>query len=159
MPTAPLMRRDAAEGVNTMPGPPPNPNSRRQSGNQAHTWLDLPAEGYAGSIPDWPIGEADVTERAMWDRYWRKPQAAAWARIGLTDEVALYVRAFVIATRGDIKAMAEARQIGDRLGLNPTAMLKNRWRVVADEVTDKREAKKPAQKRRLVVATDALARS
>lgn len=142
-----------------MPGPAPNPASRRQSGNQAHTWLDLPAEGYQGEIPDWPLGGATSAEVSMWERYWRKPQAAAWARAQVVDEVALYVRAFLTAAEGEVKAMAEARQIGDRLGLNPTAMLKNRWRVVADEVTDKRETKKPAQKRRLVVATDAVAGS
>lgn len=142
-------------------GPAPNPGSRRQSGNQAHTWLDLPAEGYQGEIPDWPFAEQSDAEAQMWARYWRKPQAAAWARMQLVDEIALYVRVFLMAAQGDgdVKAMTEARQCGERLGLNPTAMLKNRWRVVADEVTDKRETKKPAQKRRLVVATDAVAGS
>jgi hypothetical protein len=95
----------------------------------------------------------------MWARYWRKPQAAAWSRAQLVDEVALYVRAFLVAAEGDVKAMAEARQIGDRLGLNPTAMLKNRWRVVTDEVAGRREAKKPVPKRRLVVADGAVAGS
>ena len=138
-------------------GPAPNPGSRRQTGNQAHTWLDLPAEGYAGAIPDWPLGEATATEQAMWERYWRKPQAAAWARIQLVDEVALYVRVFLVGASGDIKAMTEARQVGERLGMNPTAMLKNRWRVVADQVGEQRESKKkPGPQRRLVVA-DAVA--
>lgn len=138
-------------------GPTPNPNSRRQSGNQAHTWLDLPAEGYAGDIPEWPLGQATPTEQAMWSRYWRKPQAAAWARIQLVDEVALYVRVFLLGAAGDVKAMTEARQIGERLGLSPSAMLKNRWRVVADQVGEQRQTKaKPAARRRLVVA-DAVA--
>jgi hypothetical protein len=141
-------------------GPAPNPNSRRQSGNQAHTWLDLPAEGYQGEIPEWPLGEATDSELSMWTRYWRKPQAAAWARIQLVDEVALYVRVFLVGAAGDVKAMTEARQCGERLGLNPTAMLKNRWRVVSDEMTDRRESKpKPTQKRRLVVADGAVAGS
>lgn len=138
-------------------GPTPNPNSRRQTGNQAHTWLDLPAEGYQGEIPAWPFGTVSEVEAEMWARYWRKPQAAAWARAQLVDEVALYVRAFLLGAEGDIKAMTEARQIGDRLGLNPTAMLKNRWRVVADQVGEQREASvKPKTRRRLVVA-DAVA--
>lgn len=126
-----------------MPGPAPNPTSRRQTGNQAHTWLDLPAEGYSGEVPEWPLSEATDPEFAMWQRYWRKPQAAAWARIQLVDEAALYVRAFLLGAEGDVKAMAEARQIGDRLGLNPTAMLKNRWRVRGDDLGVKRQAKKP----------------
>jgi len=143
-------------------GPTPNPNSRRQSGNQAHTWTDLPADGYQGEIPEWPLSEPTLTETAMWNRYWRKPQAAAWARIGLVEEVAMYVRLFIVGSgidEPDVKAATEARQIGDRLGLNPPAMLKNRWRVRTDEVTEKRETKKPAQKRRLVVADGAVAGS
>jgi hypothetical protein len=35
----------------------------------------------------------------MWERYWRKPQAAAWSRMQLVDEVALYVRAFLLGSR------------------------------------------------------------
>lgn len=140
-------------------GPTPNPNSRRQSGNQAHTWLDLPADGFMGEIPEWPLPTASEDELAMWSRYWRKPQAAAWDRMRLVDEVALYVRAFILGAEGNVKAMTEARQCGDRLGLNPAAMLKNRWRVRADEVTEQRETKKPPQRRRLVVASDAVAGS
>jgi hypothetical protein len=138
-------------------GPTPNPNSRRQTGNQAHTWLDLPAEGFQGDVPEWPLGDPTALEAEMWARYWRKPQAAAWSRMHLVDEVALYVRAFLLGAAGEVKAMTESRQMGDRLGLNPTAMLKNRWRVVADQVGEQRESKKkPAQRRRLVVA-DAVA--
>ncbi len=143
-------------------GPAPNPNSRRQSGNQAHTWLDLPAGGYRGEIPEWPLGEQTDAEAEMWARYWRKPQAAAWARIQLVDEVALYVRVFLMGASGDVKAMTEARQCGERLGLNPTAMLKNRWRVRPDEVTEQREAKQPPgtkARRRLKVADDAMAQA
>ena len=140
-------------------GPTPNPNSRRQTGNQAHTWLDLPATGYDGAIPEWPLVTVTDDELAMWERYWRKPQASAWARMCLVDEVALYVRAFLKGAEGDVKAMTEARQCGDRLGLNPAAMLKNRWRVATDEVGEQRSRKKPTQKRRLVVASDAVAGS
>jgi hypothetical protein len=143
-------------------GPTPNPNSRRQTGNQAHTWLDLPADGYAGEIPEWPLSTVSELESAMWARYWRKPQAAAWARMHLVDEVALYVRAFILGAEGDVKAMTEARQCGDRLGLNPAAMLKNRWRVRADEVLEQREATRSpgsTARRRLKVADDAVAQA
>ena len=138
-------------------GPTPNPNSRRQTGNQAHTWLDLPTV-YEGGVPEWPLGGLSDAEEAMWVRYWRKPQAAAWARMHLVDEVAMYVRLFLVGSGSspDVKAATEARQIGDRLGLNPTAMLKNRWRVVADQVGEHRETKPKQQRRRLVVA-DAVA--
>ena len=143
-------------------GPTPNPNSRRQSGNQAHTWTDLPAAGRQGPTPAWPLiapqGSGDLTEMLaareleVWASIWSTPQAVAWERLGWTHDVALYVRTLVKAECGDLKATTEARQWSDRLGLNPAAMLKNRWRVRADEVSEQRTAKKKPQRRRLVVA-------
>lgn len=140
-------------------GPTPNPASRRQSGNQAHTWTDLPANGYDGPIPAWPLGDPALGELSMWERYWRKPQAAAWARMSLVDEAALYVRAFLLGADGNVKAMTEARQMADRLGLNPTAMLKNRWRIATDEVAAARATKPQAAnpRKRLKVADGAVA--
>lgn len=141
-------------------GPAPNPNSRRQSGSLAHTWVDLPAGGYAGDVPEWPLPTVSDQELAMWARYWRKPQAAAWAAMGMTDEVALYVRAFLEGAGGSVKAITEARQWTVPLGLTPGSMLKNRWRIAADEVTLHRAAKAPMRKRRtLKVADDAVAGS
>lgn len=144
-------------------GPTPNPGSRRQAGTQAHTWTDLPAEGYQGGAPDWPIGAATDAELAMWSRYWRKPQASAWAAMMMVDEIALYVRTFLAGVSGDVKATTEARQMADRLGLNPTAMLKNRWRIKSDDLAEKRETKTPVKKspreRLKVVASDGVASS
>lgn len=151
-------------------GPTPNPNSRRQTGNQAHTWLDLPAGGYAGDVPEWPLGPSLLVqtlnvgdrELELWDTIWRTPQAEAWARNGWDRDVALYVRFFAIGETGRLDEAKEARMWSDRLGLNPAAMLKNRWRVRSDEVGEQREAKKsPGTKarRRLKVADDAVAQA
>jgi hypothetical protein len=35
------------------------------------------------------------------------------------------------------------RQLEDRLGLNPKAMMQLRWRIVADEVADRRNIVEP----------------
>lgn len=143
-------------------GPPPNPTSRRQTGNQANTWTDLPAGGYVGAIPEWPFAGSKERELEVWAQIWRTPQAAAWITLGWTFDIALYVRWQVAASDNDdaslneaLKAGNEARQWSDRLGLNPTAMLKNRWRVRVDEVTEKRSEKTAAKttaRRRLKVA-------
>jgi hypothetical protein len=115
-------------------GPVPNPNSRRQT-SLAHSWTDLPAGGYQGEVPNWPLpGGFSPAEREMWARYWQKPQAAAWAAMGMVDEVALYVRAFLLGASGNLAAVTEARQWTTPLGLTPSAMLKNRWRVRAVDV-------------------------
>ena len=149
-------------------GPPPSPTSRRQTGTQAHTWTDLPAEGFAGEIPAWPLPHESDLESAMWERYWRKPQAAAWAALGMADEIALYVRLYLEAGCGDgdgpsVKAAAEARQRAKQLGLTPDGMLHNRWRIARDELTEKRDEKpresagQSARKRLKAVDTDAVA--
>lgn len=149
-------------------GPAPNPNSRRQTGNQAHTWLDLPAAGYAGEIPEWPLGFSLLVqtlgtadrELELWETIWRTPQAEAWNRNGWDRDVALYVRFFTIGETGRLDEAKEARMWSDRLGLNPAAMLKNRWRVTTDEVADRRETKRATTpRRRLKVADGAVARS
>ena len=116
-------------------GPVPNPASRRQSGSQAGTWTDLPAGGFTGVVPEWPLpGKPAAAERLMWARYWVKPQAAAWSAMGMVDEVALYVRAFLAAAAGDSRVAPEARQWASILGLTPASMLKNRWRIREVEV-------------------------
>lgn len=170
-------------------GPPPNPTSRRQVSAQANTWTDLPAGGYDGAIPDWPIvtneqvaahilnhpdgkvdkkipmgsdaERLDSREAEVWASIWHSPQAAAWALNGWTHDIALYVRYLVKGEFGDLDSAKEARMWSDRLGLNPTAMLKNRWRVKADEVEQKRSEKKKAtpSKRLKVAASDGVARS
>lgn len=147
-------------------GPAPNPNSRKQAGSQAHTWTDLPAKGYEGEIPTWPLAGARDRESEVWTQIWRTPQAAAWITLGWTFDVALYVRWLVSASEGadatladSLKAGVEARQWSDRLGLNPTAMLKNRWRVRPDEVAGRRTERPTTAtpRRRLKVADGAVA--
>ena len=155
-------------GARTNSGPPPDPNSRRQQTKaQASGWLDLPAAGFDGAVPEWPLSKHvrpdpdDDTwaecvaeqERAHWEAAWRTPQAHAWKILGWTHDVALYVRFMAMAELGDMKAATEVRQWSDRLGLNPAAMLRNRWRIKADDLADKRTEKSaPAKRRRLVVA-------
>ncbi len=137
-------------------GPPPNPVSRRQTGNQANTWTDLPAGGFTGQIPEWPLPEQSEREANLWAPLWRTPQAAAWAPLLWAAEVALYIRVTTLAEAGDMKAITEARLRSVDLGLTPTGMLKNRWRIRVDEVAEQRAAPKKAR-RRLVVADDAVA--
>lgn len=151
-------------------GPPPNPQSRKQSGSQAHTWTDLPSQGYSGRLPLWPlaprlgdeglVGALHARELEVWAKVWRTPQADVWARNGWTLDVAMYVRYLVAGECGDLRAATESRMWSDRLGLNPAAMLKNRWRVRVDEVAVPRTTKaQPNPKRRLKVVDDAVARS
>jgi hypothetical protein len=150
-------------------GPAPNPNSRRQTGTQANTWIDLPAGGYEGPVPAWPFESQSERSAEEWARIWRTPQAAEWSTRGWFVEVAMYVR--WLEASDDIEASltqrlkvsAELRQYSDLLFLTRTSMLKNRVRIAADEVAEKRTEKTTAEKtkarRRLKVADSGVAGS
>ncbi|MFF5186455.1 hypothetical protein ACFY30_22210 [Streptomyces sp. NPDC000345] len=80
--------------------------------------------------------QLDAQERVeaeLWSALWALPQAVEWDRAGWTREVAQYVRWKARAEQGDLDAAKEARQLGDRLGLTPLALLRLRWRVSTDE--------------------------
>jgi hypothetical protein len=132
-------------GARVNSGPPPDPNAlRRDRKSDQDGWTDLPAGGFEGETPVFPLcgvesGLGD-RESELWASIWRTPQAAAWSRLGWTLEVGLYVRLMVLAEGGDVKAASELRQWSDRLGLNPAAMMRNRWRVVRDQVGERRAA-------------------
>lgn len=71
-------------------------------------------------------------ELVMWFELWRTPQAAIWERQRWTREVAQFCRLKVLAELGDLDAQKEARQVGDRIGITPLALLRLRWEVVDD---------------------------
>jgi len=90
------------------------------------------------------IKAAAKMEATLWKDLWSTPQAVAWETLRWTREVALYVRWQVLAELGDLDAGKEARQWSDRLGLNPAAMLRNRWRISRDEVAAQRQTRPAA---------------
>lgn len=69
-------------------------------------------------------------ELALWRELWATPQAVQWERLRWTREVAAYARWKVLAESGDLNAAKEARQLADRLGLTPLALLRLRWEIV-----------------------------
>lgn len=118
------------KGVPTVPGPPPKRNARRR--NARPDWVALPADGRKGRAPRWPL--SGRVQRG-WAELWRRPQAVMWERNG--DE---YLVARYLVLRNAIQdeldnsvvnatAMAELRQIEDRLGLSPMAMKRLQWEI------------------------------
>lgn len=150
-------------GARVNSGPPPDPNAlRRDRKDDRDGWTTLPQRTET-PVPQWPLAAlavdaedesmADVAEvqhereLAVWRDLWATPQATAWHRFSWTLEVALYVRLIVDAERtAAVKALAEARMWSDRLGLNPAAMLRNRWRVAPDQVGERRAEKAAPQR-------------
>jgi hypothetical protein len=145
-------------------GPPPKAAGERRRRNAVPGTVYLPAEGRQKKAPRFPLAELDVTklrERTLWSAAWRTPQAVAWERFGWTVEVALYCRWVALAEMGSLQAATEARQLSDRLGLTPLALLRLRWEIVEDEVGDRRQEAKPAAdvRSRIRAVDDALAGS
>ncbi|WP_158691127.1 hypothetical protein [Streptomyces sp. 351MFTsu5.1] len=88
-------------------------------------------------------------EAELWAALWALPQAVEWERAGWVREVAQYVRWKARAEQGDLDASKEARQLGDRLGLTPLALLRLRWKVAAhDEESVPRSRRRPSTGRR-----------
>lgn len=106
------------------------------------------------------LQSAERVEAELWAALWATPQAVAWERMNWTREVAQYVRWKARAEQGDLDAAKEARQLADRLGLNPLAMLRLRWEVADDEVAEQRQQRAPAartpRQRLRVVGADAV---
>lgn len=135
-----------------MPGPAPKPADQRRRRNPptANT-LKLPAEGRQGEPPPWPFGGRTPN---LWPELWATPMAVAWERFGWVRFVARYVRVVLRAERTlHPSDLAEARQMEDRLGLSPMALLRLRWEITPDEVAEAREVKprEPAKRRTLKV--------
>lgn len=130
-------------------GPPPGANPRRR--NAVPGTIYLPAEGRRGRTPKWPIGEPTERETDLWRDLWKKPQAVAWERFGFGRLVARYVRVTLAAELvglGSAPILGEARQLEDRLGLSPMAMLRLRWEIVTDELTERRETTSSTTRKR-----------
>jgi hypothetical protein len=147
-------------------GPAPDPNAlRRDRPSDKDGWLTLPAAGYQGEIPEWPIdaplsgfrgGKAIESyvvgrEADLWDQLWRTPQATVWITNPATvNEVALYCRLEAIAETGHVMIASEKRQLGDRLGIDPASMARLRWKVegATDAKAKPRERRSEAEEAR-----------
>jgi hypothetical protein len=112
-------------------------------------WVDLPAcwEGDAPRLPDWR--EWDARTLGWWAALWARPQAAMWQSDGSSLFVlAVLVEDLIAGGRADAARLAEMRQIEDRHGLNPKALLQLRWRVVDESAAPKVERPRAAEDRR-----------
>jgi hypothetical protein len=125
--------------------------------------VELPAGGYQGEIPTWPLpGRQSAAEREAWAQLWRTPQAAAWAELGWTRTVARYCRTMVRAERTGSTAAIQgaAHTLENDLGLTPRAMRLLLWTVgrpagAPEEVASPADELDAARKRLRPTAGDA----
>lgn len=139
-------------GARARSGPAPDPNAlRRDRKDDAATWVTLPVGGRKGRAPKCPLLDPLKREADLWRELWKLPQAVMWERLHLEREVALYVRAYIVAEGGtlimgkdgepvtrDVTASDRALvvRLADSLGLNTAGMARNRWRIGVVESAD-----------------------
>lgn len=119
---------------------------------------ELPAEGYQGEIPEWPIiPEASAVEAMYWDRAWRTPQACIWAKQEfsyLVPAVARWVRVAVRCDEPDAAATLLARlpSLADEIGMSTAGLARLGAKIKPNELAEKRAdrpAAAPKRERRL----------
>lgn len=123
-------------------GPAPKPNATRARNHRStFEWTLLPAEGRQDPPPPMPSwctwSEATAT---AWRDWWGTPQATAWDPSGrsLWRWLILFEK-MISDSEAPVTIHAQMLAIEDRHGFTPAAMLKLRWRVVGDELAERRD--------------------
>ena len=153
-------------GARNRSGPPVDPNSGRSDARGVR-FDALPAEGFSGPAPDWPlprrvvlrlesegkarwqVPDAEATqavaerERELWLWAWRTPQACAWAKPSESwrlHSIAMWVRTFVVCESSEATAADKnsLHRFADQIGMTPAGLKENGWAVAQDQVGAKR---------------------
>lgn len=162
----------ARGGARNRSGPPADPNSGR-SDARGYSLQALPAEGYSGSVPEFPLPRRSVfytafedkrpirvfdeeaTERVaereheLWEWAWSTPQACAWS---MPSErwrwytVGMWVRTAVICESSDATAADKnsLHRFADQIGMTTAGLAEMGWRVAVDELAEKAASAPPA---------------
>ena len=60
-------------GARARSGPAPDPNALRRDRKDDAAWVVLPAEGFQGDVPEFPLADGSDAEVQLWVTLWRKP--------------------------------------------------------------------------------------
>lgn len=131
-------------GARNRSGPAANENSER-SDRRGYKLTALPAEGYDGDVPAWPLEPAaNATERSYWERAWRTPQACAWSMPSESwriPTVARWVRLSVRCDAPDAGAahLGQLHRFADQIGMTTAGLAEMGWKVTVDELAERRD--------------------
>ena len=122
-------------GARNRSGPQKDPNSLT-SAVQGVVFSALPAAGFVGDVPEFPLPDLSVRESEVWDSLWRTPQASAWSvEPWRWRTVAMYVRWSVRMEDVEANAalVAQVIRLGDQIGLTPAGLRENGWQIAKDD--------------------------
>ena len=133
----------ATGGARNRSGPPPDPNSLK-SAKRGLTFTALPAGGYDGEAPDFPLPNAVPRELELWAWAWSTPQAAAWAREPWRwQTVGMWVRTMFVCESLEATAADKGslHRFADQIGMTPAGLKENGWKIATDQLAEKRAEK------------------
>lgn len=125
-------------GARNRSGPAADPDSGR-SDRRGFRLTALPAEGFKGAIPDFPLPDASDRELEVWGSLWRTPQACAWSvpsEAWRARSVALYTRTVVRCEDPDVPAslLGQLHRFADQIGMTTAGLAEMGWKVAEDQV-------------------------
>lgn len=153
-------------GGHARSGPPIDPNSGR-SERRGIKFTALPASGYDGPVPEWPLprrvvwhewfedgakvrevdegptGQVADREAALWAWAWSTPQAWAWSQPSESwrlHTIAMWVRTYVLCESSEATAADKGslHRFADQIGMSPAGLKENGWVIAKDELGEKR---------------------
>ena len=135
----------ARGGSRNRSGPAANPESGR-SERRGYSLTALPAEGYDGPAPEFPLPSPSKRELEAWEQAWRTPQACAWSMPSESwrvPTVAMWVRVKVRCEDAEAPAslLGQLHRFADQIGMTTAGLSEMGWRVAVDETATKRATK------------------
>jgi hypothetical protein len=120
-------------GARARSGPRPKEGSGR-SEKRGYRLDALPAEGFNGPAPAFPLPDPSDRELEIWEQTWRLPQGAAWSLPGQAWRhwwVAMYVRQAAKCEDPEVAAtqLAQLHRFADHAGLTDNGMAAMGWKV------------------------------
>lgn len=130
----------------------------------------LPAEGYDGEVPEFPLPPAVVIneyfvdkekvrevdqgatearrdrEQALWEWAWSTPQAAAWSiQPWRWHSVAMWVRTSALCESSEATAADKnsLHRFADQIGLTPAGLKENGWKIADAQASPAQDADEP----------------
>lgn len=151
-------------GARNRSGPQRDEDSIK-SAKTGYVLTALPAAGFTGEVPEYPLPNQSPREAEVWLWAWRTPQACAWSvEPWRWRSVAMWVRWSVQMEHEEASAALGnvVVRMADQIGMTPAGLKENGWKIAADELAVKRAEKAaapaaPSARDRLKAATRAAA--
>ena len=150
----------ARGGARNRSGRPPSEDSGR-SDRRGFSLTALPAGGYDGEAPEFPLPNASERELTVWAQAWTSPQACAWSMPSeswRSETVALWVRTKVRCEDPEAPAslLGQLHRFADQIGMTTAGLAEMGWKVAVDQVGAK-AAEKAADAPKAKSSRDRLA--